>query len=53
MCVYDMLNEPCKKHKDWGNCQVSVSDIGTETASSSARYWSVMEAETKTVVLLY
>ena len=34
-CVYDMLNEPCKKHKDWGNSHVSISDIGTETASSS------------------
>ena len=33
MCVYDMLNESCKKHKDWGNYHVSVSDIGTETAS--------------------
>ena len=30
-----MLNEPSKKHKDCGNCHVSVSDIGMETASSS------------------
>ena len=34
ICVYDMLNEPCKKHKDWGNYHVSVSDIAVETASS-------------------
>ena len=30
MCVYDMLNEPCKKHKAWGNCHVSVLGIAME-----------------------
>ena len=35
VCMYDMVNEPCKKHKDWGNCHVYLSDIAMKTASFS------------------